>query len=72
MGQQQEQKKKAEEKKKEMEEFIRRFSANVAKSKQTTSRKKMLEKLNIEEIKPSSRRYPGIWFTTNREPGNQI
>ena len=55
-----------------MEEFIRRFSANVAKSKQTTSRKKMLEKLNIEEIKPSSRRYPGILFTPNREPGNQI
>ncbi|MCQ5183104.1 ABC-F family ATPase, partial [Parabacteroides distasonis] len=58
--------------KKELEEFIRRFSANVAKSKQTTSLKKMLEKLNIEEIKPSSRRYPGILFTPNREPGNQI
>ena len=68
----QNQNKKAEEKKKELEEFIRRFSANVAKSKQTTSRKKMLEKLNIEEIKPSSRRYPGILFTPNREPGNQI
>ena len=71
-AQQQNQNKKAEEKKKELEEFIRRFSANVAKSKQTTSRKKMLEKLNIEEIKPSSRRYPGILFTPNREPGNQI
>jgi ATPase subunit of ABC transporter with duplicated ATPase domains len=57
---------------KELEEFIRRFSANVAKSKQTTSRKKMLEKLNVEEIKPSSRRYPGIIFTMDREPGNQI
>ena len=54
------------------EEFIRRFSANVAKSKQTTSRKKMLEKLNVEEIKPSSRKYPGIIFTPEREPGNQI
>ena len=64
--------KKAEEKKKELEEFIRRFSANVAKSKQTTSRKKMLEKLNVEEIKPSSRKYPGIIFTPEREPGNQI
>jgi len=64
--------KKAEEKKKELEEFIRRFSANVAKSKQTTSRKKMLEKLNIEEIKPSSRKYPGIIFTPDREPGNKI
>ena len=72
LRQQQNQNKKAEEKKKELEEFIRRFSANVAKSKQTTSRKKMLEKLNIEEIKPSSRRYPGILFTPNREPGNQI
>jgi len=58
--------------KKELEEFIRRFSANVAKSKQTTSRKKMLEKLNVEEIKPSSRKYPGIIFTPEREPGNQI
>ena len=72
MRQQQQQNKKAEEKKKELEEFIRRFSANVAKSKQTTSRKKMLEKLNIEEIQPSSRRYPGIIFTPSREPGNQI
>lgn len=65
------QNKKAEEKKKELEEFIRRFSANVAKSKQTTSRKKMLEKLNVEEIKPSSRKYPGIIFTPDREPGNK-
>lgn len=72
LRQQQQQNKKAEEKKKELEEFIRRFSANVAKSKQTTSRKKMIEKLNIEEIKPSSRRYPGIIFTPAREPGNQI
>lgn len=72
LRQQQQQNKKAEEKKKELEEFIRRFSANVAKSKQTTSRKKMLEKLNIEEIQPSSRRYPGIIFTPLREPGNQI
>lgn len=70
--QQAQQNKKAEEKKKELEEFIRRFSANVAKSKQTTSRKKMLEKLNIEEIKPSSRKYPGIIFTPEREPGNKI
>jgi ATPase subunit of ABC transporter with duplicated ATPase domains len=68
----QNQKQKADEKKKELEEFIRRFSANVAKSKQTTSRKKMLEKLNVEEIKPSSRKYPGIIFTMDREPGNQI
>lgn len=72
LRQQQQQNKKAEEKKKELEEFIRRFSANVAKSKQTTSRKKMIEKLNIEEIKPSSRRYPGIIFTPDREPGNKI
>ena len=72
LRQQQQQNKKAEEKKKELEEFIRRFSANVAKSKQTTSRKKMLEKLNIEEILPSSRRYPGILFNPAREPGNQI
>ncbi|MDR2470025.1 MAG: ATP-binding cassette domain-containing protein, partial [Tannerella sp.] len=72
LRQQQQQNKKAEEKKKELEEFIRRFSANVAKSKQTTSRKKMIEKLNIEEIQPSSRRYPGIIFTPGREPGNQI
>ena len=72
LRQQQNQKAKAEEKKKELEEFIRRFSANVAKSKQTTSRKKMLEKLNVEEIKPSSRKYPGIIFTPERETGNQI
>ena len=72
LRQQQQQNKKAEEKKKELEEFIRRFSANVAKSKQTTSRKKMLEKLNIEEIKASSRRYPGIIFTPERDPGNKI
>ena len=72
LRQQQNQKAKAEEKKKEHEEFIRLFSANVAKSKQTTSRKKMLEKLNVEEIKPSSRKYPGIIFTPEREPGNQI
>jgi len=72
LRQQQNQKAKAEEKKKELEEFIRRFSANVAKSKQTPSRKKMLEKLNVEEIKPSSRKYPGIIFTPEREPGNQI
>ena len=72
LRQQQNQKAKAEEKKKELEEFIRRFSANVAKSKQTTSRKKMLETLNVEEIKPSSRKYPGIIFTPEREPGNQI
>ena len=67
LRQQQNQKAKAEEKKKELEEFIRRFSANVAKSKQTTSRKKMLEKLNVEEIKPSSRKYPGIIFTPERD-----
>ncbi len=72
LRQQQAANKKAEEKRKELLEFIRRFSANVAKSKQTTSRKKMLEKLNIEEIKPSSRRYPGIIFTPEREPGNKI
>ncbi len=72
LRQQQNQKAKAEEKKRELEEFIRRFSANVAKSKQTTSRKKMLEKLNVDEIKPSSRKYPGIIFTPEREPGNQI
>ncbi len=68
----QNQKLKAEEKKKQLEEFIRRFSANVAKSRQTTSRKKMLEKLNVEEIRPSSRKYPGIIFQMEREPGNQI
>ncbi len=66
------QNKKAEEKKKELEEFIRRFSANVAKSKQATSRKKMIEKLNIEDIKPSSRRYPAIIFDRDREAGDQI
>ncbi len=64
--------KKAEEKKKELQEFISRFSANVAKSKQATSRKKMIDKLNIEEIRPSSRRYPGILFDQEREAGNQI
>lgn len=72
LRQAQNQKMKAEEKKKQLEEFIRRFSANVAKSKQTTSRKKMLEKLNVEEIRPSSRKYPGIIFLMDREPGNQI
>ena len=72
LRQQQNQKAKAEEKRKELEEFIRRFSTNVAKSKQTTSRKKMLEKLTVDEIKPSSRKYPGIIFTPEREPGNQI
>lgn len=72
LRQQQAANKKAEEKRKELLEFIRRFSANVAKSKQTTSRKKMLEKLNVEEIQPSSRRYPGIIFTPNREVGNKI
>ena len=72
LRQAQNQKMKAEEKKKQLEEFIRRFSANVAKSKQTTSRKKMLEKLNVEEILPSSRKYPGIIFQMDREPGNQI
>jgi len=66
------QNKKAEEKKKELEEFIRRFSANVAKSKQATSRKKMIDKLNIGEIKPSSRRYPAIIFEREREAGDQI
>jgi ATPase subunit of ABC transporter with duplicated ATPase domains len=66
------QNKKAEEKKAELEEFIRRFSANVAKSKQATSRKKMIEKLNINEIKPSSRRYPAIIFEQEREAGDQI
>ena len=72
LRQAQNQKMKADEKKKQLEEFIRRFSANVAKSKQTTSRKKMLEKLNVEEIRPSSRKYPGIIFQMDREPGNQI
>ena len=72
LRQAQNQRQKAEEKKKELEEFIRRFSANVAKSRQTTSRKKMLEKLNVEEIRPSTRKYPGIIFQMEREPGNQI
>ena len=72
LRQAQNKKMKAEEKKQQLEEFIRRFSANVAKSKQTTSRKKMLEKLNVEEIRPSSRKYPGIIFQMEREPGNQI
>ena len=72
LRQQQQQNKKAEDKRRELLEFIQRFSANVAKSKQTTSRKKMLEKLNIEEIQPSSRRYPGIIFTPSRQPGNKI
>jgi len=72
LRQQQTQNKKAEEKKKELLEFIARFSANVSKSKQTTSRKKMIEKLNIEEIKPSTRKYPGIIFAPGREPGNVI
>jgi ATPase subunit of ABC transporter with duplicated ATPase domains len=72
LRQQQNQNKKAEEKKKELLEFIQRFSANVAKSKQTTSRKKMIEKLNYEEIEPSTRKYPGIIFTSDRDPGNKI
>ena len=72
LRQAQNQRLKADEKRKQLEEFIRRFSANVAKSKQTTSRKKMLEKLNVEEIRPSSRKYPGIIFQMEREPGNQI
>ena len=72
LRQAQNQKMKAEEKRKQLEEFIRRFSANVAKSKQTTSRKKMLEKLNVEEITPSTRKYPGIIFSMEREPGTQI
>ncbi|GAT64264.1 ATPase components of ABC transporters with duplicated ATPase domain-containing protein [Paludibacter jiangxiensis] len=70
--QQAQQNKKAEEKRAELLEFIARFSANASKSKQATSRKKMLEKINVEEIKPSSRRYPGIIFTPEREPGNVI
>ena len=70
--QQAQQNKKSEEKKKELQEFIQRFSANVAKSKQTTSRKKMIEKLNIEQIKPSMRKYPGIIFSMEREPGTKI
>lgn len=72
LRQQQAQNKKAEDRKKELQEFIARFSANASKSKQTTSRKKMIEKLNIEEIKPSTRKYPGIIFTPDREPGNTI
>src|SRR5665647_258351 len=64
--------KKAEEKKKELQEFIQRFSANVAKSKQTTSRKKMIEKLKIEEIEPSTRRYPGIIFQQERATGDRV
>ena len=71
-GKEEPENKKAEEKRKELQEFISRFSANVAKSKQTTSRKKMLEKLNIEEIMPSTRKYPGIIFTPEREVGNKI
>jgi ATPase subunit of ABC transporter with duplicated ATPase domains len=72
LRQQQMQNKKAEEKKKELQEFIARFSANVAKSKQTTSRKKMIEKLNIADIKPSTRKYPGIIFTPERKVGDRI
>ncbi len=72
LRQQQNQKQKAEDKRKELEEFIRRFSANVAKSKQATSRRKMLEKLNVDEIQASTRKYPGIIFTPEREPGNMV
>ncbi len=72
LRQQMTQNKKAEDRKKELLDFIARFSANASKSKQTTSRKKMIEKLNIEEIKPSTRKYPGIIFTPEREPGNNI
>lgn len=72
LRQQQQQNKKAEEKKKELQEFISRFSANVAKSKQTTSRKKMLEKLNVDDIEPSTRKYPALIFTPDRDPGNTI
>lgn len=72
LRQQQMQNKKAEDKRKELEEFIRRFSANVAKSKQATSRRKMLDKLNVDEIQPSTRKYPGIIFTPDREPGNMV
>ena len=72
LKQQQQQNKKAEEKKKELQEFIARFSANVKKSKQATSRKKMLENLNIEDIQPSTRRYPGIIFSQEREAGDQV
>lgn len=72
LRQQMTQNKKAEDRKKELMEFIARFSANASKSRQTTSRKKMIEKLNIDEIKPSTRKYPGIIFTPEREPGNNI
>jgi ATPase subunit of ABC transporter with duplicated ATPase domains len=72
LRQQQAQNKKAEEKKKELLEFIQRFSANVAKSKQATSRRKMIEKLNIEDIRASTRKYPGIIFTPEREAGDKI
>lgn len=72
LKQRSDQNKKAEEKKKELMEFIQRFSANVAKSKQATSRRKMLERLNIEEIKPSTRKYPGIFFIQEREAGDQV
>jgi len=72
LRQRSDQNKKAEEKKKELQEFIARFSANVAKSRQATARKKMLEKLDIEEIQPSTRRYPGIFFKQEREVGDQI
>lgn len=72
LKQRSDQNKKAEEKKKELLEFIQRFSANVAKSKQATSRRKMIDKLNIEEIKPSTRKYPGIFFIQEREAGDQI
>ncbi len=72
LRQQQKQNKKAEDKKKELQEFISRFSANVKKSKQATSRKKMIEKLNISDIKPSTRKYPGIIFKPEREAGDKI
>ncbi len=72
LRQRSDQNKKAEEKKKELQEFIARFSANVAKSRQATARKKMLEKLDIEEIQPSTRKYPGIFFKQGREVGDQI
>jgi ATPase subunit of ABC transporter with duplicated ATPase domains len=72
LRQRNEQNKKNEEKRKELQNFIDRFSANVAKSRQATSRRKMLEKLNIDEIKPSNRKYPGIQFTQEREAGDQI
>ncbi|HAS59011.1 MAG TPA: ABC-F family ATPase, partial [Algoriphagus sp.] len=72
LKQRSDQNKKAEEKRKELQEFIARFSANVAKSKQATARKKMLEKLNVDDIEPSSRKYPGIMFKPEREAGDQI